>query len=193
MRGLFRFEPTLLRLIGAKRRGARMTHARIGSAASPWHRPFRMTAANGEAPSGFQRTGNSCIREDMSDSVARCVSDRAEAVIISGLHEVEIRNALRHKRFRGEINDAQLATSIAMMESDLAAERLVVREIDWPSVWTGAERLLAAATGSVVVRTIDLIHVSVALISVSSGLVSLDQRQRRAARVSGREVVGLKG
>ena len=41
------------------------------------------------------------------------------------------------------------------------------------------------------VRTIDLLHVAAALSQATSGLVSLDHRQRAAARVSGLEVVEL--
>ena len=133
------------------------------------------------------------VREESSDTVARFLATRGEAVIVNNLHEFEIRNALRLKRFRDEIDDGQLAASIAMLDTDLAAGRLIRGRIDWPSICAEAERLSAAMAVSTGVRTIDLLHVAAALSQVSSGLVSLDHRQRAAARASGLEVVELVG
>jgi len=131
------------------------------------------------------------VREESSDTVARFLARRGEAVIVNSLHELEIRNALRLKRFRDEIDDGQLAASMAMLDTDLAAGRLVRGPIDWPSICGEAERLSTAMAVSTGVRTIDLLHVAAALGQVSSGLVSLDHRQRAAARASGLEVVEL--
>jgi len=131
------------------------------------------------------------VREENSDTVARFLAMRGEAVIVNHLHEIEMRNALRLKRFRDEISDEQLATSMAMLASDLAAGRLIRGGIDWESLWAEAERLSATMTTGIGVRTMDLLHVAVALDRAASGLVSLDHRQRAAARASGLEVVEL--
>ena len=129
------------------------------------------------------------VREESSDTVARFLATRGEAVVVNNMHELEIRNALRLKRFRDEIDDGQLAASLAMLDTDLAAGRLVRGRIDWPSVCAEAERLSAVMTADTGVRTIDLLHVAAALNQAASGLVSLDHRQRAAARASGLEVV----
>ena len=131
------------------------------------------------------------VREEASDAVARFLAARGEAVVVNGLHELEIRNALRPKRFRDEIGDQQLAASMAMLASDLAAGRLVRGGIDWGSVRAEAERLSATVTVEVGVCTIDLLHVAAALDRTASGLVSLDRRQRAAARAPGLDVIEL--
>ena len=118
------------------------------------------------------------VREERSDDVARFVADRAEAIIVNGLHEPEVGNALRLKRFREEIDDEQLSASMSMVTGDLASGRLIRSGVDWQSVHAEAERLSAAATTEVGVRTIDLVHVAAALVRGASGLVSLDRRQR---------------
>ena len=133
------------------------------------------------------------VREESSDTVARFLAARGESVTVNNLHDLEIRNALRLKRFRDEIDDGQLAASMAMLDTDLAAGRLIRGRIDWPSICAEAERLSAAMAVSTGVRTIDLLHIAAALGQVSSGLVSLDHRQRAAARASGLEVVELVG
>ena len=129
------------------------------------------------------------VREESSDTVARFLATRGEAVVVNNMHELEIRNALRLKRFRDEIDDGQLAASLAMLDTDLAAGRLIRGRIDWPSACAEAERLSAVMTADTGVRTIDLLHVAAALNQAASGLVSLDHRQRAAARASGLEVV----
>ena len=133
------------------------------------------------------------VREEFSDAVARFLAERREAVVINDLHEIEIRNALRLKRFRVEIDDEQLAASMAMLSSDLAAHRLIRIGLDWQSVFAEAERLSATATTGTGVRTIDLLHVAAALNREASGLVSLDHRQRAAARFAGLGLVELAG
>ena len=85
-----------------------------------------------------------CVREESSDAVARFLAARGEAVIVNDLHELEIRNALRLKRFRDEICDGQLAASVAMLASDLTAGRLIRGRIDWGP----AARLRASSASS---------------------------------------------
>ena len=133
------------------------------------------------------------VREELSEAIARFLARRGEAVLVNGLHELEMRNALRLKRFRGEIDDEQLTASMAMIASDLAAGRLVRGAIDWQLVCAEAEHLSSAATAVTGVCTIDLLHVAAALNRSASGLVSLDHRQRAAARVAGLEVVEVSG
>ena len=71
------------------------------------------------------------VREDRSDQVTRFVRTPAQSVAVNRLHELEIRNALRLKRFRDEIDDAQLAASLGMIAADFAARRLVRHDVDW--------------------------------------------------------------
>ena len=131
------------------------------------------------------------VRERSSEVVARFLARRREAVVVNSLHELEVRNALRLKRFRGEIEDEQLAASLAMIASDFATGRLIRRGVDWRPIHAEAERLSEAVSTAIGVRTIDLLHVAAALKQRASGLVSLDHRQRAAAQAVGLELVEL--
>ena len=133
------------------------------------------------------------VREERSGDVARFVAGRGEALIVNGLHELEVGNALRLKRFRHEIGDEQLSASMSMVTGDLASGRLVRTGVDWPSVYAEAERLSATTTTEVGVRAIDLVHVAAALVRGASGLVSLDRRQRAAAGLAGLAVIEITG
>ena len=133
------------------------------------------------------------VREDLSDDVTGFVVRQGKSVAVNRLHELEIRNALRLKRFRDEISDGQLAASLGMIAADFAARRLIRHEVDWRAIHDEAERLSAAVSAKVGVRTIDLIHIAAALNQMATGLVSLDRRQRAAASVAGLQVVELTG
>ena len=129
------------------------------------------------------------VREEMSDAVTAFVARRGEAIAVNGLHELEIRNALRLKLFRSEIDAEQLATSMAMLAGDLARRRLIRSAFDWRLVRDEAERLSSMAGATIGARTIDLLHVAAALTQGASSLVSLDHRQCAVARLAGLEVV----
>ena len=133
------------------------------------------------------------VREDRSDEVTRFVARRGESVAVNRLHELEIRNALRLKRFRDEIDDVQLAASLGMIAADFAERRLIRHEADWQVIHDEAERLSAVTGATVGVRTIDVIHIAAALTQMATGVVSFDRRQLAAARISGLRVVELTG
>jgi predicted nucleic acid-binding protein len=133
------------------------------------------------------------VREDRSDEVTRFVARRGESVAVNRLHELEIRNALRLKRFRDEIDDVQLAASLGMIAADFAERRLIRHEADWQVIHDEAERLSAVTGATVGVRTIDVIHIAAALTQMATGVVSFDRRQLAAARMSGLRVVELTG
>lgn len=133
------------------------------------------------------------VREDRSDVVTRFIARRGQAVAVNRLHELEVRNALRLKRFREEIDDGQLAASLGMIVADFSARRLVRHDVDWRVIHDEAERLSADTGAAVGVRTIDAIHIAAALTQMATGLVSFDRRQLAAARMSGLRVVELTG
>ena len=131
------------------------------------------------------------VREEMSDAVTAFVARRGEAITVNGLHELEIRNALRLKRFRSELDAEQLSASMAMLAGDIARRRLIRGAFDWRLVREEAERLSGTASTTIGTRTIDLLHVAAALDEGVTGFVSLDYRQCTAARLAGLEVVEL--
>ena len=88
------------------------------------------------------------VREELSDAVARFLAERREAVAIDDLHEIEMRNALRLKRFREEMDDEQLAASMAMLANDLVARRLIRTAVDWQSVFAAADVRASGSSSS---------------------------------------------
>ena len=133
------------------------------------------------------------VREDLSDVVTQFVARQGQSVLVNSLHEIEIRNALRLKRFRNEIDDGQLIASLGMIATDIADRKLIRYEVNWRLVHGEAEGLSAALAARIGLRTIDLLHIAAALNRTAAGLVSLDRRQCAAAIQSGLEVINLAG
>jgi len=137
--------------------------------------------------------GSLYVREESSQAITRFLASRAESVAIHEVHEIEIKNAFRLKRSRGEIDDVRLAAALGWLAEDLAAGRLIRRCPDWQSVFAEAERLSAKITANQGLRTLDLIHIAAAFHQSASGLVSNDSRQRDTASAAGLQVVNFAG
>jgi hypothetical protein len=101
------------------------------------------------------------------------------------LHALETRNALRLKRFRGELSADELSAGLDVMREDLQAGRLTVPALDHEAVYQCAERLTSRHTATTGARSLDLLHVAAALELGAEAFVSLGLRQRTVAQREG--------
>jgi len=125
--------------------------------------------------------------------------DSAEAIEIlerigepfaySHLHGIEIPNAIRLKRFRGELTRAQEAAAIRMFRADVDAGRFECISYDLAAVFIRAEELSARFSGVMGTRSLDLWHVAAALEAGCQAFASYDSRQRKAAAECGLELI----
>jgi len=93
------------------------------------------------------------------------------------LHGVEMRLALRQKVERGEISAAECARLLHAVDSDLALGVLSTPTIGWPDVYPEAETLSAAHTVSTLCRSLDILHVALAVVLGASEFCTFDVRQ----------------
>ncbi len=108
-----------------------------------------------------------------------------EPFAFSHLHELEIPNAIRLKRFRGEITKAQEVAAIRTFRTDLQAGRFERLTYDLSAVFIRAEQLSAKYSGDTGTRSLDLWHVAAALEAGCTTFASYDARQRAVAKLSG--------
>ena len=104
-----------------------------------------------------------------------------EPFAYSHLHEIEIPNAIRLKRFRGEITKAQETSAIRIFKADVDAGRFERLAYDLGSVFIRAEQLSARYSGELGTRSLDLWHVAAAVETGCIAFASYDTRQRAAA------------
>ena len=108
---------------------------------------------------------------------------------ITPLHELEMRSALRQKTGRGEITQVECDALLTQMESDLTSgvhERLAVV---WPDVFATAETLSTAHGVSTLCRSLDTLHVALAIEMGVTEFCTFDHRQSLMASAAGLTVI----
>ena len=128
------------------------------------------------------------VPEVNSADVVSLVRKSGVGMPFSQLHENEVRNAIRLKRRRAEVSDVEVETAFRRIEEDLAEGRLGRPQMNWPDVWTKAETLSAQHAAHVNCRTLDTLHVALAMILGFRDFVSFDERQRSLAAAAGLRV-----
>lgn len=129
------------------------------------------------------------VLEADSEATIRLLDEIGEPFAYSHLHELEIPNAIRLKRFRGEITKTQEISAIRIFLSDVDAGRFERISYDLAAVFMRAEHLSVKYSGEVGSRSLDLWHVAAALEAGCSTFVSYDARQRSVASHCGLKVL----
>ena len=124
------------------------------------------------------------VPESNSQEAAGLVQKRGAGVPLSQLHENEVKNAIRLKRRRAELTDAEVEIAFRRMAEDLAAGRLYRPCLDWVEAWTKAEEFSALHAHKVNCRTLDTLHVALATVLGFRDFVSFDLRQRELAAIT---------
>ena len=83
----------------------------------------------------------SYVLEANSPEAITIIEAAGDPLIFSHIHEIEVPNAIRLKRFRGEITETENAESIRNFRADIEAGRLVRPSYDLAQVFARAARL----------------------------------------------------
>ncbi len=124
------------------------------------------------------------VRESNSPAAARAVI-RYRSLELNPVQELEIRNTLRALEGRGTITPAQRAASEHVFDADIAAGRLRCLVPDWPEVFRKAIRLSQDFTAKTHARSLDVLHVAIAVVQGAGLFVTADMRQAAVAKKSG--------
>jgi len=127
-----------------------------------------------------------CLEETSPEAVA-LIRQAVPPLPFTDLHSLEIRNALRLKRHRGELTEGELTGALQNLQRDLDSGLLERPIYDLPAVFQKAESLSTDHTVATGARSLDVVHVAAALAVGASEFFSFDRRQRSLA-----ERVGLK-
>ncbi len=131
----------------------------------------------------------SFVRESDSPTAIKMLAEVGDPILFTHVHEVEVPNAIRLKRFRGEITQAQEASAIRALRNDIIAGRLIRPQYDLAEVFYRAERLSAKFSGELGARSLDLVHVAAALEIGCKTFASFDARQRQCVKRAGLRLV----
>jgi len=117
-------------------------------------------------------------------AVAR-VQSAPEALPVTWLHHLELRNALRLRVFRREIRGVQKDAALNLFLADLAAAVLRGASPELADVSREAERLSAEFAERMAVRSLDILHVAGALVLGAEEFWTFDHRQAALAQACG--------
>lgn len=124
-------------------------------------------------------------RDSRTADAVGCMVQREEPLLFTPLHRIEVRNALRNLAARGAIDPSEQKVAFSRIDEDLREGLLVHHPVTWTDAFRRADELsekYAAVSGQ---RTIDLLHVAIALESGATVFLSFDQRQRKLAAAAG--------
>lgn len=110
---------------------------------------------------------------------------------VTWLHQLEFRNALRLRVFRGEITPGQRDASLNALLADCAARVFVAVAPPPIEIATEAERLSALHSETLGTRSLDILHVSAALVLGLGEFLTFDHRQIALAKAAGLKVPAL--
>ncbi len=126
--------------------------------------------------------------EPNSPQAMKLVQDFAPPFPLAHLQEIELRTAIRLKRFRKEIDDATLGTALELYNEDLRNGFLKRADYDLAEVYRAAESLSSTHAIRIGCRTLDILQVATALVIQTSDFLSYDKRQRDLARKAGLKI-----
>lgn len=129
------------------------------------------------------------VLESDSEAAIRIIESLGVYLLYSHLHSIEIPNAIRLKRFRGEITKAQEIAASRAFLSDIESGVLSPCDYDLGEVFLLAERLSAKHSAIIGSRSLDLLHVAAALEAGASHFASLDTSQRKIASLNGLKIL----
>jgi len=128
-------------------------------------------------------------RIDTNAAAARAyMAKTAISLAFTPLHRIEVRNALRNVTTAGEMTENEFRLACHQVDEDLRERVLVHTPIEWTNVFRRAEQLSEQHATSAGQRTIDLLHVAIALEGGATIFLSFDRRQRKLAQAAGLKV-----
>jgi predicted nucleic acid-binding protein len=123
---------------------------------------------------------------------ARRVVRTVRQVPFTQLHELEVPNAFELLVGRGLISGEERRTIQNHLRDDIEALRLAPVGLDLDRVFANASELSRVYTARFLTRSLDLLHVAAAQLTMCVRFVSADDRQLAVAKATGLDVVDIK-
>lgn len=123
---------------------------------------------------------------------ARSVVRTAGQVPFNALHQLEVPNAFEQLVGRDAMTRDQCRAVQTQLRDDIENQRLTPVSLDLDRVFAEAAELSRLYTAKFLARSLDLLHVAAAHVTLCNTFVSADDRQLSAAKASGLTIVDIK-
>lgn len=125
------------------------------------------------------------VKEPESKATEKKIKTVNQAIPITSLHELEFQNALRLKKFRNEISDAETEYILSLQEEHEAKGVYYRPNVNWAEVFRISLDLSSQYTATTGSRSLDILHVAIAKILKATQFYTNDNRQRSLAQSAG--------
>jgi predicted nucleic acid-binding protein len=128
------------------------------------------------------------VEDGNTDTARRFMLKHQQALPLNPLHRLEVRNGIRLRVHRKELDAVRREAALRQIEDDLADGLLFHQAMPWTDALRLAETLSASHTEKTGTRAADTLHVAAALITGVKRFLSFDKKQRSLASAAGLEV-----
>ncbi len=128
------------------------------------------------------------VPEPNTPEAIALVARQSPPDVLTEWQAVEVRNAVRLKRFRGEITPTQLRSALRSFAADERLGRWQRPVLDLGDTLRRAEVISRKYAPALGCRTLDIVHVAAAQVLALREMLSFDGRQRALARKVGLRV-----
>jgi predicted nucleic acid-binding protein len=125
------------------------------------------------------------INDSNSLSAQNVLRRAVEPLPFTGLHRLEMRNALALGVFRRILTSAQVSAAWSDVERDVRSGRLVPQPVNWIPVFRAAAQWAALHSPRIGCRSLDVLHVALAKTLQAREFFTFDERQKSLALALG--------
>jgi len=129
--------------------------------------------------------------EAASDELSRWTIENRIIIPVSGFHNLEIHNAFALKAFRSEISDEQFAGLMQCLTADRISGVIKDLNADWKQVFQKAADIAKTHTPSLGNRSLDILHIALAMETGYRKIITFDNRQFELAAANGLETITI--
>jgi predicted nucleic acid-binding protein len=122
-----------------------------------------------------------------STSAAAQMKGVRAVVLLTPFGELELRNALELRVFRGELTPSEVEAARAALREDIEKGIYALRPFPG-AAFERAKEIAHKRTARLGTRTLDILHVASALILQADAFYSFDRNQRKLARAEGLKI-----
>jgi len=128
----------------------------------------------------------SLFMEDGNTDAARRFIGRNPAILaFNPLHRLEVRNGLRLRVHRGDVDKPARAAALQRIDEAILAGQLAHVPLPWTDALRLAEKLSSGHAEQIGSRSADTLHVAAALLVKARQFLSFDKRQCELAKAAG--------
>lgn len=128
------------------------------------------------------------VEDGNTAAARRFMIKHQHALPFNPLHRLEVRNGIRLRVQRQELDASGRDAAHRQIEDDLAEGLLIHQAMPWTEALRRAEALSAAHTEQLGTRAADTLHVATAALTGAIRFLSFDKKQRALAHAAGLEV-----